>query len=189
MEQIGYIDKRSLIITNGLNSIDKLKDVKIQYGYRDFIEDKIDVVQLVCAGVIMTKDNHILILNKNSKSTGKISSEKNKTLLYVGGHLDISDKSTSNIETFTNGMKREILEKLGLEIMDSEIKEPILTYTPISEKSARHLGIIFPIAVDGSFDFTFTDGKCKFVDIGSLNNISNLESWSEIILNEIVKKL
>ena len=130
-----------------------------------------------------------MIINKNSKSTGKISPEKNKTLLYVGGHLDISDMSYSNIQTFTNGMKREIAEELGLEVKDVETNNPILTYTPISEKSAKHLGVIFPIVIEKSFDTTFTDGKCKFVDIDSLNNITNFESWSEIILNEIVRKV
>ena len=188
MEKIGYIDKDNLNLTSGLNSIDRLKDIEIQYGYRDIVEDRIDVVQPICAGVIITKDNQILIINKNSKSTGKTSPEKNKTLLYVGGHLDVFDMSNSNIQTFTNGMKREILEELGLEVKDVETNNPILTYTPISEKSAKHLGIIFPIVIEKSFDTTFTDGKCKFVDIDSLNNITNFESWSEIILNEIARK-
>ena len=188
MEKIGYINKGNLNLTSGLNSIDRLKNVKVQYGYRDIVEDRIDVIQPVCAAVIITKDNKILTINKNSKSTGKISPEKNKTLLYVGGHLDSSDESTSNMETFTNGMKREITEELGLEVKTFEVNSPILTYTPISEKSAKHLGIIFPIFIEKSFDTTFTDGKCKFVDIDSLNNITNFESWSEIILNEIVRK-
>ena len=188
MEKIGYIDTSNLILTSGLNSIDRLKDIEIQYGYRDIVEDRIDVVQPVCAGVIITKDNQILIINKSSKSTGKISPEKNKTLIYVGGHLDIFDNSNSNIQTFTNGMKREILEELGFEVKDIGINNPILTYTPISEKSAKHLGVIFPIVIEKSFDTTFTDGKCKFVDIESLDHITNFESWSEIILNEIVRK-
>ncbi len=188
MEKIGYIDKGSLILTSGLNSIDRLKNIEIHYGYRDIVEERKDVVQPVCAGVIITKDNQILIINKNSKSTGKISPEKDKTLLYVGGHLDISDMSNSNTQTFTNGMKREIAEELGLEVKDAETNNPILTYTPISEKSAKHLGVIFPIVIEKSFDTTFTDGKCKFVEIDSLENITNFESWSEIILNEIVRK-
>lgn len=189
MEKIGYIHKNKISLQNGLNSIEELKNVEIQYGYRDVVEELNEVVQPVCAGVIITKGNQILIINKNSKSTGKTSPEKNKTLLYIGGHLDIFDMSNSNIQTFTNGMKREILEELGLEVKDIETNNPILTYTPISEKSAKHLGVIFPIVIEKSFDTTFTDGKCKFVDIDSLNNIINFESWSEIILNEIVRKI
>lgn len=189
MEKIGYIDKNRLALKNGLNSIEILKDIEIQYGYRDIVEDRIDVVQPVCAGVIITKNNKVLIINKNSKSTGKVSPEKDKTLLYVGGHLDISDISNSNISTLKNGMKREILEELGLEAIDIDINEPIVTYTPTSEKSSKHLGVIFPIVIEKSFDTTFTDGKCKFVDIDSLDNITNFEPWSEIILNEIIRKV
>ena len=188
MEKIGYIDKGSLVLTSGLNSIDRLTDIEIQYGYRNVVEDRSDVIQPICAGVIITKDNQILIINKNSKSTGKISPEKDKTLLYVGGHLDISDMSNSNIQTFINGMKREIAEELGIDVRSVETNNAILTYTPISEKSEKHLGVIFPIIIENSFDTTFTDGKCKFVNIDSLNKITNFESWSEIILSEIVRK-
>ena len=85
-------------------------------------------------------------------------------------------------------MKREVLEELGLEAIDIDINEPILTYTPTSEKSSKHLGVIFPIVISNKFDTNFTDGKCKFVDIDSLDNITNFESWSEIILNEVVAK-
>lgn len=35
----------------------------------------------------MTKSGKILTVNKTAKATGKISPEKDKTLLYVGGHL------------------------------------------------------------------------------------------------------
>lgn len=189
MEKIGYINKDSLVLINGLNSIDRLNDIEIQYGYRDMVETRCDVVQPICAGVIITKNNQILILKKNSKSTSTESPEKDKTLLYIGGHLDISDMTNSNIETFANGMKREISEELGIEVKDVEINNAILTYTPISEKSAKHLGVIFPIIIEDSFDTTFTDGKSKFINLNSLNNITNFDSWSEIILNTIIRKV
>ena len=189
MEKVGYINKGNLSLTNGLNSIDELKDVKIEYGNRDAVEERNDVVQPICAGVIITKSEQILVINKNKKATSKISPEKDKTLLYIGGHLDISDTSTSNLHTFANGMKREVSEELGIEIKDASVGNPISTYTPVSEKSARHLGVIFPIIIEKSFDTTFTDGKCKFVEISDLKNITNFETWSEIILKEIVEKI
>ena len=189
MEKIGYINKNNLNLANGLNSIDVLKEIEIQYESRDIVENQNDTVQPVCAGIIITKNNQILIINKNSKSTGNKSPEKDKTLLYIGGHLDITDTSKSNLQTFANGMKREIEEELGLKIDINSVQTPILTYTPISEKSAKHLGILFPIIIENSFDTTFTDGKCKFVDIDSLDNITNFEPWSEIILKETIYKL
>ena len=166
-----------------------MSDAVIKFGFRDIVEEKDDVVQPICAGVMITKNKQILIINKNKKATSENSPEKNKTLLYVGGHLDISDTSQSNLQTFIAGMKREIAEEMGIEIEKSCILKPILTYTPINKKSAKHLGIIFPVIIDNSFDTTFTDGKCKFVDIDSLERINNFESWSLIILEEIVRKL
>ena len=117
------------------------------------------------------------------------SPEKNKTLLYIGGHLDISDVSSSNLQTFANGMKREILEETGFVVEDNKLHNPILTYSSTTEKSSKHLGIIFPVVIDNCFDTTFTDGKCQFVKIDSLEEIENFESWSEIIYNEIVKNM
>ncbi|MBR4998825.1 MAG: NUDIX domain-containing protein [Clostridia bacterium] len=188
MEKIGYIGKNNLTLTNGLNSIDRLKNIEIQYGNRNMVEERSDFVQPICAGVIITNENQILIVNKNIKSTGVKSPEKDKTLLYIGGHLDELDFSNNNYETFINGMKREIFEELGLEIDNAKIKQPILTYTPTTEKSAKHLGIIFPIVIDAPFETTFTDGKCKFVKIDDLNKIENFESWSQIILKELFQK-
>ncbi len=188
MEKIGYIEKNNILLHHGLNSIDLLKDAIISYGFREIVEERNDVVQPVCAGVVITRNRKVLIVNKTTKSTGKISPEKNKTLLYIGGHLDFSDMSETNLQTFTAGMKRELSEEIGLQISNSNISSPIATYTPTTEKSAKHLGIIFPIIIENTFDTTFTDGKCKFVDIDSLKNITNFESWSEIILNEIVRK-
>lgn len=189
MEIIGYIEKDTFKDKDGFNSIETLQNYTVKYGYRPALEERDDVIQPICAGVILTQDHQVLIVNKSKASTGKNSPEKNKTLLYIGGHLDVSDDAQSNLQTFVQGMKRELLEETGLEIKDSNIFKPILTYTPISEKSARHLGIIFPVIIPKAFDTNFTDGKCKFVDIDSLKLINNFESWSEIILQEIIHKL
>ena len=188
MEKIGFIEKTKINLLNGLNSIEELKNIEIKYDSRDIVEVSSDFLQIICAGVILTKDNRILIVNKSKKSTSEQSPEKNKTLLYVGGHLDIADSSKNNLQTFVAGMKREILEETGYDIKDNNIHNPILTYTSTTEKSAKHLGIIFPIVIDCGFEITFSDGKCNFIEIDALKQIDNLESWSEIIVKEIVSK-
>jgi len=66
-----------------------------------------------------------------------------------------------------------------------DIFNPIVTYTS-SDKSAKHLGVIFPVIIESSLNASFSDGKCKFVNIDSLKNIDSFESWSEIILDEII---
>jgi len=188
MEKIGFIEKEKISLRDGFNSIDRLKNVEIKYADRDLVEERNDVVQLICAGVIMTTDNQILIVNKSKESTGEQSPERNKTLLYIGGHLDISDNSESNMQTFKAGLKREIIEEIGLNIKDDEICSPFVTYTSTPEKSAKHLGIIFPVVIEKSFDVSFIDGKSKFVNISGLSEVENFGSWSEIVLEEIVQK-
>ena len=188
MEQIGFIEKNNLNLLNGLNSFDILSNLKIKFGDRDLLEQSNNTIQFICAGVVLTKNNQVMIINKHRSSTGNNSPEMGKTLLYVGGHLDILDFSKDNYETFVNGMKREIFEELNLEINDANIKQPFLTYTPTTEKSAKHLGIIFPVIIDKPFETNFTDGKCKFVSINSLHKIKNFESWSQIISSELFEK-
>ena len=186
MEKIGYIAKDKLGLCDGLNSIEKLKYTKILFDYRSKIELRNDVVQPVCAGVIITKDGYVLTLCKTNKSAGK-SLEKNSTLLYVGGHLDIEDSCKSNINTFIKGMRREVLEEINIDIGNNNIYNPIVTYTPTTETSAKHFGVIFPVVIEKCFDISFIDGECKFMKIEELSRIKNLESWSEIILKEILK--
>ena len=187
MEKIGYINKSEIHLTHGVNSIESIL-AEIQFGEREIVEEYSHVVQPVCAGAIITKTGKVLVVNKTAKSTGKISPEKNKTLLYVGGHLDSEDYTGCTYETLVHGMRREILEELGFKVKMEEIGKPIVTYTPTSEKSAKHMGIIFPVIIEKEFDTNFTDGKCRFFKIEELKSIKNFESWSEIILDEIILK-
>lgn len=188
MEKIGFVSKASAKLKHGCNRITKLCINSLHFADREIVEERNDVVQPICAGVIITKDKKVLVVNKTAKSTGKVSPEKDKSLLYIGGHLSIVDMQKSNIGTFKSGMKREILEEIGLDVKETCIKNPIVTYTPTTEKSAKHCGVIFPIEIEKPFNTTFTDGKCKFVDISGLKGIHNFEPWSEIILKEIINK-
>ena len=185
-EKIGYIPMEKLNLKSGLNKIN-LDNSSILFGDREFVEQLKSFVQPICAAMILTKNGKILTVNKTAKSTGKISPEKDKTLLYVGGHLDISDENDDLFETFKSGMKREVLEELNLKISDKQIKNPVVVYTPTSTKSSRHMGIIFPVVVEKAFETSFTDGQCKFADLKDVAKIENLEDWSKIAFKEISK--
>lgn len=186
MENVGYIEKNNLKLGFGKNDINDIIG-NIEFGSRDEVELRDDVVQLICAGVIFT-DKEILTLKKSKQATGENSAEQGKTLLYVGGHLDEIDNADDFVATLKNGMKREILEELNYSVNENCIGNPLIVYTPINEKSKRHLGVIFPIQISNKFNTNFTDGKCKFVDIGKVEHIDNLEEWSKIILKELIKQ-
>ena len=186
MENVGYIEKNNLKLGFGKNDInDIIGDIK--FGCRDEVEQRADVIQLICAGVIFT-DKEILTLKKSKKQTGNNSSEQGKTLLYVGGHLDEIDNVNNFVNTLKNGMKREIFEELDYSVDERFVGSPLVVYTPINDKSKRHLGVIFPIKINDIFNADFIDGKCKFIEIGEVENINNLEEWSKIILKELIIK-
>jgi predicted NUDIX family phosphoesterase len=187
MEKIGYIKKSDLILRDGINPISTLDNTNIQYGFRNLIEERLDVIQPVCAGVILTQDNKILTFKKHKKATSKNSPERDKTLLYIGGHLDLEDSEESTHATLVNGLKREIIEELGLEIKDTAISKPIITYTPSTDKSARHFGIIYPITIEKAIDLNFSDGTCEFISLEDLANTPNLGGWSKLIVNLLIR--
>ena len=188
MEQVGYIEKGVSPLVMGLNSVEKLMDTQIKFADRDLVESRDDVVQPICAGVMITQDNKVLTIRKHAKATGVSSPEKDKTLLYLGGHLDVLDNSLNNLESFKIGMKREVEEETGFRIDNTCILKPIVTYTPTTLKSSKHFGVIFPVIIPKAFDLTFSDGVCSFVDVESLDAVDNLDSWSEIILREVIQK-
>ena len=187
MEKIGYIKKNELVLNNGINHISQLHNTTIRYGYRSCIEERLDVIQPVCAGVILTQDEKILTFKKHAKATSQNSPERNKTLLYIGGHIDLEDSQQTNEQTFINGLKREIIEELGIEISDKAISQPVVTYTPSTDKSAKHFGIIYPVFIEKATDFNFSDGNCQFVSIDALANIQGLEGWSQLILSMLLR--
>lgn len=189
MEKIGYIKKSDLTLNNGINQISLLDDTPIQYGYRNIIEERQDVVQPVCAGVILTQDRQILTFKKHKKALSQYSPEKDKTLLYVGGHIDLEDSEQTNEATFVNGVKREILEELGLEINDNAIAKPMLTYTPYTEKSAKHIGVIYPIVIEKAIELEFADGECQFISIDELASLPNMGEWSKLIMAILLKDM
>lgn len=184
MEKIGYIKREKLKLHAGKNDVESIIS-SITFDCRDEVEQRDDVIQVICAGVILT-DKEVLTIKKSKQSTGSDSPEKDKILLYIGGHLDEADKVEDFVETLKNGMKREILEEINYTVKDNEIGYPIAVYMPVNDKSKRHLGVIFPVKINKQFNRGFTDGKCKFVDINKVENINNLEEWSKIILKEFI---
>ena len=188
MEQIGYIQKENLNLRKGINNIEDILASKIYFGDRNVVENSEDSVQPVCCAMIYTRNEKVLTVNKTAKSTGSVSPEKDKTLLYVGGHLSVEDHNkNSNLETFFKGMLREVKEELNIDLKTCALcLGAVGTYTPDTIKSQKHLGIIFTIEVEKEFETSFTDGKCKFVDYKDIKNICNLESWSTLLYKHIL---
>ncbi len=202
IEKIAFFDEKlSLELVTGINSIEILGKHKLEFGNRKQIE-KSNKMQPISIAVITNKSRDKVLLVKKSKArTSKDSPERDKSLLYIGGHGRIEDlkDSKSILPTLQETLHREINEEIG-ESISIENKTPFLIYTPDNEKSKKHLAICYVIEMDlkdkkfklTSDEFIMKTGTSKSGRVLSIKEIvdtefSNLESWSKEILKEVFK--
>ena len=137
----------------------------------------------------------ILAVKKKDSSVSRFSPEKNKLLLYIGGHIRLEDKSSNNpFDTFRRCLQREIEEEIGESLTLKKNKPDFLIYDMENPKSKKHLAVCYVITLDlenktfspTAEEFILKKGKSKSGRILKLNELRNLipemESWSKYIL-------
>lgn len=205
IEKIGYFNKNVLIengLSDGITDYDKiLNNVKLEFKDRDKIEKSNIFIQPLPIAVITNKErDKVLVVKKSEKKTSKDSPEKNKVLLYIGGHIRQEDLRQTILNTINKSLTREIKEEIG-ESINFENNKPFLIYTPnYSTKSEKHLAICYIVEMDLSnrkFKITSDEHIMKagktisghVLSIGEIlkNEDKNMESWSIEILKEVFK--
>ncbi len=205
IEKVGYFEKESLIkngLTSGIKNYNKIfNKVKINFKDRNLVEKSDTLIQPLPIAVITNKSrDKVLVVKKSEKKTAKDSPERNKVLLYIGGHIRQEDSKPTTINSINKSLSREIKEEIG-ESINFENNNPFIIYTPeFSVKSEKHLAICYVVEMDLSnrkFKITSDEhimkaGKSISGHILSINNIlhkeyKNLESWSIEILKEVFK--
>jgi predicted NUDIX family phosphoesterase/thymidylate kinase len=175
----------------------------ILYGNRNFVE-KEEYIQPIPIAVITNKSlSKILLVKKKSKTLEKDSPEKNKVLLYVGGHIrNEDDNEWGFFNVVKNTLERELEEELNLSLrLDQYIEIPYIIYDPTKERSKKHVAICFIIKLDVDNLVIHPDPrellkKSDSNDSGSIIDISEIEKrlnngtlktefWSLQILKEI----
>ena len=112
MEKIGYADRSSLFLQEGLIDYSKVKCEleKVKYGLREEVEANSDFIQPIAIAAIISEDGgKILCVKKTRKSTDASSPEFGQTLLYVGGHMrreDSTAKCRSFLDVLRNTLER-----------------------------------------------------------------------------------
>ena len=206
VEKVGYFDRTDLSKFEESNDIFELndlqKDIKLKFGFRTEIEDDIEKVQLLPIVFLTSMDcERILVVKKNPKSLGENSPEKNKILLYFGGHLRFEDKFNeyeTTIEIIKNTLQREIQEELSIPINISDKNPRIIWLKNEGEKTEKHMAIVFHYKTDledlhyklDEYEFIQTKGKSvsgRIVDCENLKR-DDLESWSIKIYEDILNK-
>jgi len=202
-EKIGFFNSphSEIGLNFGINNISAIENQPLNFLARAEVE-KQDVIQPIPIAVVTNVDkSKVLILKKQEKSISKNSPEKDKLLIYAGGHMRKEDKleddSDNVLDIAKNTLSREIKEELGLSIMPDET-EPFLIYSPENEISKKHLAICYVITADlentkfrlDNREIVQKKGKTKSGKIMPIEELlenykEDLEGWSKYILGEI----
>ena len=198
IEKIGYFESSIRNeLTHGINSTDILTNKGIKFGNRDIIE-RSDYVQPIPIAVITnTEKTKILVLKKNTKRTSSDSPERDRLLVYLGGHLreeDYLDKSLA--KAINRGLHRELEEEIN-ESVSVNNNDSFLIYTPTSDKSKKHLAICHVVTLDlenKTFnptpeEFIMRKGRSKSGKVLKVSELKDelrdMEDWSKTILREV----
>lgn len=142
MEKIGYADRSSLFLQEGLIDYSKVKCEleKVKYGLREEVEANSDFIQLIAIAAIISEDGgKILCVKKTRKSTDASSPEFGQTLLYVGGHMrreDSTAKCRSFLDVFEIRWKENCTKNLEY-LLRSIKKEILLSFTHLTQIKAE----------------------------------------------------
>jgi Predicted phosphoesterase (MutT family) len=207
MERIGYIEVSDELMKilpkdSGVVAFEDVKKYfsKVEFGRREEIENISKFIQPVPIAVISDKNKRrVFAVKKVPKAALPGSPERNKLLLYVGGHTRLEDNPGTEVCDFVDlcrsTLRREIKEELGVAMAFEKI-EPFLIYTPsFSDKSKKHIGICFFKELSNIDKLSFkldekeliqkrgTSKSGKFHDVSDLSsNMDDYESWSVEIL-------
>jgi ADP-ribose pyrophosphatase YjhB (NUDIX family) len=201
IEKIGYFESDlTQSLKRGINKVDDIMKFPINYNNRDIVEKGNYIQPIPIAVITNPQRNKILMVKKSEKRTSSDSPERNKSLVYIGGHIRQEDEKNKNVfNTIERCLHREIQEEIGESLSVQESK-PFLIFTPDSEKSKKHLAVCYVIEMDledkrfklTSDEFIMKTGTSKSGHVLDINEIASgkydLESWSLQILEHIFDK-
>ncbi len=96
IEKIGYIDnKLKNNLTSGINDFKILNKEKLKFDNRDKVESRDSLQPIPIAVITNPERTMVLVVKKSGKRISTTSPEKDKLLLYIGGHVRQEDKKDS----------------------------------------------------------------------------------------------
>ncbi|MDL2236417.1 hypothetical protein LJC56_01080 [Christensenellaceae bacterium OttesenSCG-928-K19] len=207
MERIGYIaftpSLKNQLLTKAVHTYNEIKSCisDIKFDFRSDIENNGSALQFIPILVLTNSaKNKILTVKKSPKAITADSPEKDKLLIYVGGHSRNEDATQKDSKNFLavcrTTLGREMKEEIGIRLSLDDII-PFAIYTPTSSKSKQHIAICFVKEIDtNSVKLTLdpnelvqnrgTSKSGQFLDISYLqNNINELDTWGVEILDYV----
>ena len=204
IEKVGFFDfsTNKIGLNYGINDFEKINKIEyLKFSNRDEVEEKENLQPVPIAVFANRKRDSVLVLKKQRKSLNANSPEKNKLLLYAGGHIreedNLEGKSEPLINVIKKTLNREIKEELGISIYPSENDKPFLIYTPADDRINKHIAICFIFEIDFEKNKFRMDkreiiqkkGKTesgRSLSIASIKKkIDKFEPWSKLILERV----
>lgn len=203
MEKIGYFvktkDITEVLSTKSIFDYNEVKSLfpsnKINFGLRNDVEKNDEFLQIVPIAVITNKKNEVLVARKKNIPRSEDSPEKEKPLLYFGGHTrttDMTNNDDSFLDVCKSTLRRELYEELGI-LVSLDDNVPTIIYTPNHPKSSKHLSICFEVKIDETcklrmdpYELVQHKGTSKSGDFFQAKDLVNedLEDWGILILKK-----
>jgi predicted NUDIX family phosphoesterase len=209
VEKIGYFeDGLKKRLAPGWSAPSVLARPKLLFGNRNKVEADNKIQPIPIAVITNPARTKVLVTKKSVKRTSKESPERNRLLLWIGGHVRLEDKKVdagkhnglpSNLDTFERTLHREIKEEIG-ESLSARGQLPFLIYTPTTLVSKRHFGVCYVIEMDledkkfklVSDEFVEKKGTSESGHVFDISKIlsksDQLEEWSILILEHVFGK-
>jgi thymidylate kinase/8-oxo-dGTP pyrophosphatase MutT (NUDIX family) len=202
-EKIGYflVDDalRNLLNREHIGKVSSIKKYlkNIQFEKRLAVENNANKLQPIPIVLLVDKSGEkIFVVKKKAESLSYNSTEKNKILLYVGGHTRNEDvvngRRGDYLQICREALQREVKEELGISIVLGD-KEPIYI-SGLGEGEEYHIAVCYKYEIEteglkmrlDSHELTQNKGASKsgkFLRIEEIvDSKDELEAWSVAIL-------
>lgn len=204
IEKVGYFNRKDLqkFESQSYWNYSEFKTVpQIFYGPRDQVEENTSRVQPVPVLVITNKARDIVfVVKKKAQSLRYESPEKDKLLVYIGGHIRKEDNIEGHDENILSiasaALSREVQEELSISLSFKD-NNPLCIWVKTNKRSQAHMAMVYLYEEEDfdylsyrldEFEFIQKTGKSKsgrFTPIADLR-AKEMEDWSKIILAQKV---
>lgn len=205
-EKIGYIPADLMPSVSSVfeyNSINSIVEKNLTFKDREDVESDRSLLQIIPVAVIkQSGEMSFIVGRKSEKAVSNKSPERNKIMVYFGGHIREEDSNfldnASKLDVIKQCVYREVKEEIGIDINPIS-RNPKCIWVRDGTKSDYHLAIVFIIEtnlqttrviISGEEHVKYEKkGKTGTGEVRSAKQIvdrEKIDSWTELIIRNIV---
>jgi len=162
------------------------------FAIRTAAEEDPNLKQVIPYGVIRSIEGKILTYRRTKTSgEGRLH---NKASVGIGGHINQDDMWNDPFAAVNIGLARELSEELVWpigHIEDYTLEYSGVIYDDYSDVGRVHFGLLVEIWLADEWDLKPNEdsiSEVKWMTPHAALELENLEDWSKIVLQEIIKR-